>query len=135
MEEFKDDKNILRILIGIANGLKFIHSENFIHRDLKPANILLTEDEMVKIADFGLSTTRTSLSKKRCGTRFYMAPEIGERGITARADMYSLGIILFEMCFPMKREKDVVFRTIRQEGAPIEQYVQSDNPFYDVCSH
>lgn len=110
-----------------------MHSKNRIHRDLKPENILLTEDETVKIGDFGLSTTRRSLSKKICGTKLYMAPEIGQRGVKARADLYSLGIILFEMCFPMiKKHRKRMIGKIRAEGAPIEQFVQS-HKYFQVC--
>lgn len=63
-----------------------------------------------------------------------MAPEIGKRGVQARADMYSLGLILFEMCYPMRNKKTLkeVLNDIRREGAPIEQYVRG-HIYYEVC--
>jgi len=83
----------------ILTGLEILHSKT-IHRDLKPENILLFGDTL-KITDFGLSkyideATRT-LTFKGCGTPAYMAPEIWEsKHATKTADLYSLGIILFE---------------------------------------
>lgn len=136
MNELDDNIPAIRkIFFGIANGLQFIHSKGRIHRDLKPDNIFLTEDETVKIGDFGLATTRKSLSTVRCGTKLYMAPEIGKRGVKARADMYSLGIILFEMSFSMtsKQFRDKVLNEIRKEEAPIEHYISQAHAFFKVC--
>lgn len=91
-------------------------------------------NDTIKIGDFGLSTTRTSLSKKRCGTKLYMAPEIGKRGVKARADMYSLGIILFEMCVPIQsgQERDTALHAIRETGSPIERFMGVSHPFSQV---
>lgn len=135
-EKFTDNEQIKRIFIGIANGLKFIHSRGIIHRDLKPANIFLKNDT-VKIGDFGIFTTRGSRSTTQAGTRLYMAPEVGKKEIKARADMYSLGIILFEMCLTSSKGKDRkdVIKEIRRIGAPIEGYVMKSHEFYAVCMH
>jgi serine/threonine-protein kinase len=85
----------------IAAGLAAIHGASVVHRDLKPANILLTEDLSPKISDFGISRlvteamTRTSAT---IGTPIYMAPEAADaRGADAPADVYALGIIMFEL--------------------------------------
>lgn len=91
----------IAIAAGVAAGLQAIHSASVIHRDLKPANILLTEDLTPKISDFGISKlvteamTRTSAT---IGTPIYMAPEAADaRGADAPADVYALGIMLFEL--------------------------------------
>lgn len=136
LHELENDMPRLRkFLFGIVEGLKFMHSKSCIHRDLKPENIFLTENDEIKIGDFGLSTTRKSLSKKRCGTTLYMAPEIGKRGVQARADMYSLGIILFEMCIPMRgrEERITTLKTIRELERPIERFMEDSHPFFEVC--
>ncbi|MEL6984085.1 MAG: serine/threonine-protein kinase, partial [Actinomycetota bacterium] len=85
----------------VIKGLQAIHGASVIHRDLKPANILLTEDLTPKISDFGISKlvteamTRTSAT---IGTPIYMAPEAADaRGAEAPADVYALGIMLFEL--------------------------------------
>ena len=94
-------KQSMAIAAGIAAGLQVIHQAKVVHRDLKPANILLNEDLSPKISDFGISRlvseamTRTSAT---IGTPIYMAPEAADaRGADAPADVYALGIIMFEM--------------------------------------
>ena len=88
------------IMCGITAGIAQLHSKNIIHRDLKPANILLTEDHLPKIADFGIAKfagdhASSSLS---CGTRPYMAPEVlSMNKLSSKADIYALGFILFEL--------------------------------------
>lgn len=127
-----DMQRLKKFFFGIADGLRYIHSQNIIHRDLKPDNIFLTDNDTIKIGDFGLATTRKSSSTIRCGTKYYMAPEIGKTRVTARADMYSFGIILFEMCYPMMRSNRTnVLKKIRQIGSPIEDYL-FNHQFYNV---
>lgn len=133
--ELENDMARLRkLFFGIVDAIKYIHSKNIIHRDLKPQNIFLTENDTIRLGDFGLATTRVSLSKVPCGSQYYIAPEIGKKGVTARADMYSLGIILFEMCYPIKpSRRDEILRKIREPAAPIEEYIPMPSIFYYVC--
>ncbi len=88
---FDDEEQKIKILRGILEGLAYIHQKKIIHRDLKPANIFLTENNKVKIGDFGLAVTEErsmNLSMeapgeaslinektKAVGTGFYRAPE------------------------------------------------------------
>ncbi|MEE4193937.1 MAG: serine/threonine-protein kinase [Anaerolineae bacterium] len=92
-----------KLLIPIANALGYVHSHRIIHRDVKPHNILFNEHNVPMISDFGivklvesdgvnLTSTGTGV-----GTPAYMAPEQMTTRIDARADQYSLGIILYEM--------------------------------------
>ena len=94
----------VRILLEVCRAMSYAHKLGVIHRDLKPANILLSEQGEVKIADFGLARARAFTDKAltqvgECvGTPYYMAPEqIQEQEIDARADIYSIGIIGFEL--------------------------------------
>ncbi len=84
--------------IGILNGLEHLHSKKIIHRDLKPANILLQGDAP-RLADFGLARVLKSSLKSGgvAGTPAYMAPEVfdGERSVGS--DLWSVGVILYQM--------------------------------------
>ncbi|KAG8090154.1 hypothetical protein GUJ93_ZPchr0011g27002 [Zizania palustris] len=91
-----------KIIKGVCEGLNHLHNgsrDPIYHLDLKPANILLDKNMAPKIADFGLSrlfaTTQTHLTTNLKGTAGYMPPEyIGERQISKKFDVYSLGIII-----------------------------------------
>ncbi|EJS44877.1 cdc15p [Saccharomyces arboricola H-6] len=79
-------------------GLKYLHGEGVIHRDIKAANILLSADNIVKLADFGVSTIVNSSALTLAGTLNWMAPEIlGNRGASTLSDIWSLGATVVEM--------------------------------------
>jgi serine/threonine protein kinase len=93
---------MVRVLLDVLEGLSYAHSEGMIHRDIKPANILLTKRGQAVITDFGIAqiigSTRYTVSGALMGTLNYMAPEQGLEGkCDARCDIYSLGIVLYEM--------------------------------------
>ena len=93
---------IARILTDVLSGLEYAHSEGIIHRDIKPANIMLTKKGQAVLSDFGiaqiLGSTQATVSGALMGTLNYMAPEQGLEGrCDARSDIYSLGIVLYEM--------------------------------------
>jgi serine/threonine-protein kinase len=92
----------LAIIAQAADGLAYAHSMGVIHRDIKPANLMIAENGVVKIMDFGIARVRGSQRLTRTGsivgTLAYMAPEQlrGEEGDEA-SDLYSLAIVLYEM--------------------------------------
>lgn len=94
---------ICRILYEISSGLAYAHKKGVIHRDMKPDNILLTPGGDVRISDFGLARTVAAnkgftQTGETVGTPCYMAPEqINGAPVDGRADIYSLGILAFEM--------------------------------------
>ena len=92
----------VRILLDVLDGLAYAHSEGMIHRDVKPANILLTRRGQAVVSDFGIAqivgSTHHTATGALMGTLSYMAPEQGLEGQSdARSDIYSLGIVLYEM--------------------------------------
>jgi serine/threonine protein kinase len=97
-----DLKRSLKIAADTLQGLQFAHEKGIIHRDIKPANIWLTDDGTAKVGDFGLAiaTDRSRLTQEKMmvGTVSYMPPEQATGGeITPKADLYSLGAMLYEM--------------------------------------
>jgi len=91
----------LGIAKQIAHGLSAAHGAGIVHRDLKPANVMLLPDGTVKILDFGLARAKDlslTASRTALGTVSYMAPEqILGRSLDGRADLWALGVVLYEM--------------------------------------
>ena len=85
----------------LLDGLEYIMNKEIVHRDLKPQNILITNDNILKIADFGFAREfkTDNMTSTFCGSPLYMAPEIIEQNeYNIKSDLWSVGIILYEMC-------------------------------------
>jgi HEAT repeat protein/tRNA A-37 threonylcarbamoyl transferase component Bud32 len=97
-------KRAVKFGIDIATGMAVAHQAGIVHRDLKPANVLIDNDSLLKIVDFGVAAAQsqgdTQLTKTGyvIGSPKYMAPEqiLGKK-VDERADIYSLGVIMYEM--------------------------------------
>ncbi len=102
----------VRYAVQVLRGLQSLHEAGVVHRDIKPDNLLLTDDNVVKIADFGLVHLDSSSMEERLppnlvmGTGEYAAPEQLAKGkVTPRSDLYSVGVLLYKMLtgtFPRK---------------------------------
>ncbi len=91
-----------RIVIPMAEGLAYAHAQGIVHRDLKPANVLLTQDRLPKISDFGIAKLSQSGSLTAVGAVMgsppYMSPEqCSGSAVDERTDIYALGITLYEL--------------------------------------
>jgi len=93
----------LHIIRQIAKALDFAHSKGVIHRDIKPSNVIVTQDGTAKLMDFGIAliagSDRMTRTGSAVGTPQYMSPEqiTRPKDIDARSDLYSLGILLYEL--------------------------------------
>ena len=121
-------EEIVRIIGQIAEGMAKAHENGIVHRDLKPANIIITFDDTVKIVDFGLavSTGATRLTKTGAsvGTLAYMSPEqVNGEEITPRTDIWSLGVMIFEMMegaspFMAEHQAGIVYGIAHRDPEP-----------------
>ena len=91
---------VLQLTRQICRGLDYAHSNSIVHRDIKPANIMITGNGTVKIMDFGIAKSGGQVTNtgQVLGTPNYMAPEqVKGRQLDGRSDLFSLGVILYEM--------------------------------------
>jgi predicted Ser/Thr protein kinase len=93
-------EEVLQYTRQISRGLDYAHSNGIVHRDIKPANIMITANGTVKIMDFGIAKTGGQVTNtgQVLGTPNYMSPEqVKGRALDGRSDLFSLGVILYEM--------------------------------------
>ncbi|XP_076248743.1 eukaryotic translation initiation factor 2-alpha kinase isoform X2 [Calliopsis andreniformis] len=123
----RDYRRVLIIFHQIVEAVEYVHLQGLIHRDLKPSNIFFSFDDKIKVGDFGLVTAMTeeyseahtppsksegitlknSLHTAYVGTHLYMSPEqMNGQGYNYKVDIYSLGIILFELLTPFTTEME-----------------------------
>jgi eukaryotic-like serine/threonine-protein kinase len=125
------EKEALDIIIQIADALVHAHARGLIHRDVKPKNIMITKDNVAKLADMGLarevSDTRLAQSEagRAYGTPYYISPEQirGEVEIDLRADIYSLGATFYHMVvgrvpFDAANPTAVMLKHLREQLTP-----------------
>ncbi len=145
IETFKIEKKIIpiekiKILSKqILTGLNYCHKKNIVHRDLKPENILLTNDEIIKICDFGSSkiinndknTETICKSTPYIVTRYYRAPELllGKSNYDFKIDIFSAGCIIAELfilapLFPGASEGSQIFEYMNILGIPDKKYFE-----------
>jgi len=134
----------LDIILQVTEGLAAAHELHIIHRDIKPANILIAKGNVAKVADFGLAkiladpslhptTGLGGITQKGeiLGTPYYIAPEqIDADQIDQRADIYSLGITMYQMLtkhfpFPTHNLYGVIFSRLKKDPTPITKYLEN----------
>src|SRR5712671_4428578 len=121
----------LRIMEQTCSALQFAHERNVVHRDIKPANLMLTADDTVKVTDFGtakiLQFGTVQQTAHVMGTPSYMSPEqVKGRAVDGRSDIFSLGVMLYEMVtgekpFPGQSITTVIYKIVNEEPVPPRQ--------------
>jgi serine/threonine-protein kinase len=98
-EKTLEVKRVYDIAVQLCDGLDYAHSHNIIHRDIRPANTLINPRGVAKIADFGTSRLLENVpfAKTRIGSPPYMAPEHLKGRAVFQSDIYSLGVVIYEM--------------------------------------
>lgn len=121
-------KEALGIAAQICDAIEAAHNKNIVHRDIKPHNILITDDGMVKVADFGIARfgTGKTLSNGNdiLGSVHYISPEQA-KGIPVdnRSDIYSLGVVMYEMLsgrLPFESDNPVSVAMMQIEDSPLD---------------
>ncbi|MCU0748680.1 MAG: serine/threonine protein kinase, partial [Akkermansiaceae bacterium] len=100
-------KQALAIVPPICDALQYAHDNGIVHRDIKPENLLLDKDGRIKIADFGIASLMGEAGEI-AGTPPYMAPEQTDGNIDHRADIYALGVVLYEMLTGERPDKELI---------------------------
>ncbi|UCG60835.1 MAG: protein kinase [Candidatus Zixiibacteriota bacterium] len=130
-EEMSIDR-IVDLAIQIGDGLREAHETGIIHRDIKPSNILIDNKGRPKLVDFGLAAVkgseRVTKAGATLGTARYMSPEQAEgQEIDERSDLFSLGIVLYEMItrrlpFTGEYEQAIIYSILKDTPEPLARY-------------
>jgi HEAT repeat protein len=137
-----DVRRGLKIAAQVADGLAAAHAEGVAHRDIKPANILVGANDDTRLVDFGLASvhglagegSRLTKSGLLIGTPEYMAPEqISDESVDHRADLYSLGIVMYEMFagrkpFTAETPVKILFQHLEGGAEPLSSLVPGIPP-------
>lgn len=126
-EDGIETEPLCRILIQICHGLTAIHEKNIVHRDLKPSNIIISDEGVVKIADFGVARPHVSdltHHEEIVGSALYLPPELWHgKAISPASDLYALGVIGYQLAtglapFDSETSHELMYKHLHLEPTP-----------------
>lgn len=126
-----DEKERLTLALDVADGMRFLHHSQILHRDLKSMNVLITSENRAKIADFGLSKSKSSMLSHvtgMVGTFAWAAPEnLRDRIYRESSDVYSFGVILWELVTNQipwgKFQSQLVYTNVNDLSTSVNSYL------------
>ena len=137
-------RRALSLLEEVLKAIAAAHESGIIHRDVKPENVLINPRGQIKVADFGLAraissaTTATATGGVLMGTVSYLPPELVTDGVAdARSDVYSLGVLLFEMLTDRKPHLgespiQIAYKHVHDDVPPPSEFVPDIPPYLDA---
>ena len=122
----------------IVEAMVYVHSCQIIHRDLKPSNILIGQDELIRVADFGISklmTLEEQSSTMGAGTQKFMAPELlNEEEYNEKVDVYAFGVLLYYIISHGEMPKITIIQMGNGKKAPIpNSFTELAKQIIDLC--
>ncbi|MCU1354739.1 MAG: serine/threonine protein kinase with sensor(s) [Acidimicrobiales bacterium] len=140
-----EPKKAAGIAADVAAALGFAHRKGVVHRDVKPGNVLITAAGEVKVADFGIARAMTSQGEEDLtqagsvmGTATYFSPEQAQgQTVDARTDLYSLGVVLYEMAsgkppFTAESPVAIAYKHVQEPVPPLRDKVPDIPPAYEA---
>ncbi|WP_421118062.1 Stk1 family PASTA domain-containing Ser/Thr kinase [Aquihabitans daechungensis] len=142
-----EPKRAAGIAADVAAALGFAHRKGVVHRDVKPGNVLITKAGEVKVADFGIARAMTASSEENLtqtgsvmGTATYFSPEQAQgKPVDARSDLYSLGVVLYEMAcgkppFSADSPVAIAYKHVQEPIPPLVEKVPDIPPDYEAIT-
>lgn len=137
------EKEAVRLALHAARGLARAHDRGVIHRDIKPGNLMITRDDTLKILDFGIARPEGATDPwgGTPGTAHYMSPEqVAGASVDARADLWSLGVVLYEMLagrrpFEGETREAVKNAVAHEEAVPLATALPGVSPGLEALTH
>jgi len=126
-------KKVIEIIMNVCDALNYAHNQGIVHRDIKPANIMILKDNSIRVTDFGIAritATSQTATGTVLGTPSYMSPEqISGKKVDGRSDLFSLGVVLYELLTGEKPFKgDSIATIIFQISNEVPQNPKIYNP-------
>ena len=135
-------QNVGLFTMEVLAALEYAHNKEVLHLDIKPANIMLSDNNEIKLIDFGISSDSNKTNKEIMGSPYYMSPEqISGKDIDQRSDIYSVGVTIYELFtgslpFQDSRTKEELYAHIKSSEIPkVNVNYDSDVDYVQDVNH